>query len=542
MKHYYSTFLLAMAIAMPAAAQHEDHRSLHLQPKHQFAEMQKYENPFAPLIIDAPQPAEAKDFGAPALRDDATKQVWLSKYYTITTVNSTSQGDKTTTILHIHNTYNNIGEIATQIRYNDGEKDGYLFETTYDANGNITQIDGYSYNIETKEKRERSRITNFYEGVDGQISKTLTTIYKDGVGFENYTLQLWTYPENPVSGTGTSVSYNWDAVNQKWKEIDKFIHNYSCDEASGNISDINTKYYVCGNINYEINNHLDYAAGKPVGYIYKHDEYAGSDDVYADYAFSKKIFSNIVYTSYNVDYSKWNNWSKLEEALGGNYQSDVKIISGHVKDGKEKDVSESNIKMAKQSGTNDGLPYYIFIEDWRNENGFYGKEHYQQTDEFGSSVKTTYHYKNLAVGEAPSDDKLMDASMDELMMNANGDYTYNFYISLDNDNPTSLSLRSTEWRTTKYNTEHGYCDSVETGSTYFYSDGTSQSRVETYNYYDYEKYTINAISCITTDGSGEQVRRVYNTSGVCVGTATDNLPSGLYIVREDSRTYKMLKK
>ena len=112
MKHYYSTFLLAMAIAMPAAAQHEGHRSLHLQPKHQFAEMQKYENPFAPLIIDAPQPAEAKDFGAPALRDDATKQVWLSKYYTITTVNSTSQGDKTTTILHIHNTYNNIGEIA----------------------------------------------------------------------------------------------------------------------------------------------------------------------------------------------------------------------------------------------------------------------------------------------------------------------------------------------------------------------------------------------------------------------------------------------
>lgn len=191
MKQYYSTLLLAMAIAMPAAAQHEGHRSLHLQPKHQFAEMQKYENPFAPLIIDAPQPAEAKDFGAPALRDDATKQVWLSKYCT-RTITNTYQDGKTTTILHIHNTYNNIGEIATQIQYNDGEKDGYLYEVTYDANGNITQIDGYYYNIETKEKRERSRVTNSYEGVDGQISKTLTTIYKDGVGFENYTLQLWT--------------------------------------------------------------------------------------------------------------------------------------------------------------------------------------------------------------------------------------------------------------------------------------------------------------------------------------------------------------
>ena len=82
MKQCYSTVLLAMAIAMPATAQHIDHRSLHQQPNRQVMALQNSDS-YQRLHGTNPWCAEAQQLGTPAWRANdvnATKNVWLCKH------------------------------------------------------------------------------------------------------------------------------------------------------------------------------------------------------------------------------------------------------------------------------------------------------------------------------------------------------------------------------------------------------------------------------------------------------------------------------
>ena len=80
---------------------------------------------------------------------------------------------------------------------------------------------------------------------------------------------------------------------------------------------------------------------------------------------------------------------------------------------------------------------------------------------------------------------------------------------------------------------------VQTEIIYNVDGSQNRKTVSITNYSDYKKLIPNAITRIASDAL--HPRRVYTTDGVCVGNSTENLPNGVYIVREGGYSMKVKK-
>lgn len=256
----------------------------------------------------------------------------------------------------------------------------------------------------------------------------------------------------------------------------------------------------------------------------------------------QSVYDNFLFPTYNVDFSKQNEWWGLVQVLGDNYQCDL-TISTWIENGNNKTNPNTNsYKISLTTGKQNELPYSIKVEDQRSESGMYWYTETIQTDEYGSETKSTKTYKELAADEDPKDEKLKNIIKIKKSVTPEGDYTTESYVTSDENNPTSLRLSDYSWNKSVRNAEHSYIEKLEYGSTnYDENSNISYKSKTTITYTDYQEIVLNSIDNVKANANNIQPRRVYNVSGIYLGTSTDYLPSGLYIVREDGRSYKVMK-
>ena len=56
-------------------------------------------------------------------------------------------------------------------------------------------------------------------------------------------------------------------------------------------------------------------------------------------------------------------------------------------------------------------------------------------------------------------------------------------------------------------------------------------------YGDYQNVNTSIATALPNDGT----LQVYNLHGVLVATSTENLPAGIYVVRQGDKTYKLMR-
>ena len=550
MKQCYSTVLLAIAIAMPATAQHIDHRSLHQQPNRQVMAIQNSDS-YQRLHGTNPWCAEAQQLGTPAWRANdvnATKNVWLCKHYVTTNIlerpDYEGNMSKSTTVRDVYNTYNTWGKVATQLSLTRGATTGIYNVYIYDDNGVLTERKEFNYDVATKANTLELVSTYAYDQ-DGNQTEELQRKYNSETGeYTNVSRIETLYTKMSPYFPAVYAQYSWNSETNSWQEEYKEVNTRTNNEA-GVINGITNTIYLNAEKNLSFKNDMTYSADvKPTIYRAEQVYYAMPGETVgfdADRRSSMVNRENIVVTDYNVDFSQSDKWNTLDFVLGDNYQCDRHNITSYMKGTECVQMVAGGCKETHTSKYNNGLLSYTHTEDSRSGDGQYTYEQCDESDEWGSCVLNIFKYSGLGANETPSDAKLKGIEMMKLKYTSKDSYTLEWWYSADNTAPQPLKKTQEEWRTINYNNTGAYIVYDERGNIY-YTDDVYTKTVNTTEYLEFEQFTINAINSITTDGSGEQVRRVYNTSGVCVGTTTDNLPSGLYIVREGSRTYKMLKK
>lgn len=550
MKHYYSTLLLAMAIAMPASAQHKDHRSLHQQPNHQVMAIQNSDS-YQRLHGTNPWCAATQQFGAPAWRANdvnATQNVWLCKYYVTTNIQERPDYEgkmqKDVSVADVYNTFNNWGNVATTLYLPRGEATGRYNVYIYDDNGVLTEHKMFKYDVATK-ANTLEFVTTYVYDQDGNQIEELKREYNSETGeYTNVTRIETLYTKMNPSLPTIYAQYSWDSETNSWQEEYKEVNTRTNTEA-GVINGITSTIYINAEKSSSWKYNMVYSAdGKPTTYKTEREYFAtpgGTVGFDADRRSMIENRENIVVTDYNVDFSQSDKWIALDIVLGDNYQCDRHYITSYMKGTECVQMVVGGCKETRTSKYNKGLLSYTYTEDSRSDDGQYTYDQFDESDEWGSCVLNRFKYTGLGANETPSDAKLKEVAILKRKYTSKDSYTEEQWESADNTAPQPLKKTQEEWRTINYNNTGAYIVYNERGNIYYYDDVYTKS-VYTAEYLEFEQRTINAINSITTDGSGEQVRRVYNTSGVCVGTTTDNLPSGLYIVREGSRTYKMLKK
>lgn len=83
------------------------------------------------------------------------------------------------------------------------------------------------------------------------------------------------------------------------------------------------------------------------------------------------MYDNFLFPTYNVDFSKQNEWWGLVQVLGDNYQCDL-TISTWIENGNNKTNPNTNsYKISLTTGKQNELPYSIKVEDQRSESGMY---------------------------------------------------------------------------------------------------------------------------------------------------------------------------
>ena len=411
-----------------------------------------------------------------------TESYWLGKQTIINTITEETR------------TFNEWGYLASVLTVEKGAAIGKYILYKYDDNGHLIEMKEQKYDVATK------------------------------------------------TCTDKSEHYIWDANTESWilmsGNLTTNLYNSSGKPTLRKYEDLDNN----GEAIYTTDCQVQYSAdGLPTEYVEKTTILNTYKEV-PDKDIRQSVYDNFLFPTYNVDFSKQNEWWGLGQVLGDNYQCDL-TISTWIENGNNKtDPNTNSYKISLTTGKQNELPYSIKVEDQRSESGMYWYTETIQTDEYGSETRSTKTYKELAADEDPKDEKLKNIIKIKKSVTPEGDYTRESYVTSDESDPTSLRLSNYDWNKSVRNAEHSYIEKLEYGSTsYDENSNINYKSKTTITYSDYQEIVLNSIDNVKANANNIQPRRVYNVSGIYLGTSTDNLPSGLYIVREGRHSYKVMK-
>lgn len=177
--------------------------------------------------------------------------------------------------------------------------------------------------------------------------------------------------------------------------------------------------------------------------------------------------------------------------------------------------------------------------DSRDAFGDYYVKKVVQIDHWGGYKEESLVYSGLMADEKLTDEKLTRHNV----------FVRNYSNKDDNEYwSNTINLKTGEEKTeygcitrVERDREHGYV----TKRVYDFYDGYSGtlllSRKETIAYDDYKLYPTSTGIRSAQATSDDSAKRVYTLDGVYVGDTMEGLPGGMYVVKEGTRSRKILK-
>ena len=401
---------------------------------------------------------------------------------------------------------------------------------TYDDKGRYVDIETKNYNKD-KDSFDNGDLTSYeYDEITGRVSLLVMKSYDSEVGdYVDRVKTIYTYTKDSDLPAVTE-EFKKEDNDADWVQTYKNIRTYEYDPVCGKLCKLVVAYDT--NINTEI---ITYdVEGVPQEYTCTNiQNYVDGHNVT-----TKSVYRNFEWTDgYNVDFSKSHIWEYLSSALEASCKYEFQEQRTSEYESTTTTTAENGMVEYIRNVV-DGKLSYTKIMDARADVGEYRVSQLKETDEWGGYEYSYVLYDGLSTDEVPSQAMLKYQSKSVVSYTSPNDYTIQEWVS--GDTPTEMYINYEETMATKVNPTFGYAESDVTTVARYKADGSQKSKqVTTNRYSDYKELIPNAITRIASDAL--HPRRVYTTDGVYVGSSTDNLPSGVYIVREGGCSMKVKK-
>ncbi len=383
---------------------------------------------------------------------------------------------------------------------------------TYDANGNVTvqiQDDG----------SEKVKAETVYDAAGNAIGQ-VTSISEDGDNYTPYNKKTSTYDGN----TGTVTGYeSWTLDGDTW------TMGYGCYKiaitrnADGNVTKVTKTEYDNDSQEWTKTDEVTYTytAGStgPTGCTY-----SGIDEDTNEYGVID-VFTNMV-------------WEKCDGQLvdeqslpatwfwGSNLLKSATLVESGVTLNVEGKNDENGFVMSMTSPSNT-----LYLQTMEMK----------VNDENGSYTFGNYLYASHSGDVSKGDTDLIGCAYETITYDEKGNITLDEAYTSDLDymqwNP---AVELVQGMKNEYTYSDNYGGEISETTTSYYDTDTEAYiptvKVSAIEYID----LATAISDIKTDTDTSV--KVYNAQGVAVGTSTDGLPRGLYIVKQGGKTFKTIRK
>lgn len=407
---------------------------------------------------------------------------------------------------------------------------------TYDDKGRIVERELKKYNKETDSFDGNVLYSYEYDETTGNVSLSLYKTYDSEAGeYVEKSKEVNTYTEDN-NMPAISEAYVKDSKEADWVLTTRVTRTYEYDPVCGKVCKYVNVIADGENTSSNIESIAYDADGVPQEYVYTY--FSDYTSLGGSKYTQKTIYNNFDWIDgYNVDFSKSKTWTRLSEALVASCKYDWQTQDINEYEGTTT-TKEKYGKTEYARNVENGKLSYTNIDDRRVGEGRYIVVEYKQTDEWGGYERTYLGYDGLNVDETPSPEKLATQSKEVVSCASANEYTdYEWYSGAT---PTEMYLYREGSMVRTVNPTYGYAENEVSVSIRYNEDGSQNLKnVKVTNYSDYKELIPNAITRIASDAL--HPRRIYTTDGVCVGNSTDNLPSGVYIVREGGHSMKVKK-
>lgn len=381
------------------------------------------------------------------------------------------------------------------------------------------------------------RSTYTYDANNMRTSETVETD-ESGSGeewiYDTKTVQ--TYDPIVTDFVTSKMEYSWDDVESNWGPGNKQSQKRTVTrDAKGRVTSLEITAYFSYTDSWDIVSRTDIsydeATGKAVTYAYRQADsldpetgkiILGSPTTYKNIEWENtdgqilKDFDELVLGANRFKKADIYSGEGEEEELLGSYEvvytegkADF-VLTGLSADGMEKEVRTYTTTDGNGSFTEEIAYYMDEDEDGElTEEECVRESLIMQYDEQGNRTLEEYHAQ-----ETPD-------SEDEIIGGSRTIYTY--------DETTKAVKEAVEEEYfVEYDDESG--DIISAG----------YEPLGKIVYSDFTDVTVTSIQTAATEAGA--TKAIYNLQGIAVGTSTDNLPAGIYIVKKDNKTYKMIKK
>lgn len=407
---------------------------------------------------------------------------------------------------------------------------------TYDDKGRIVEREMKKYNKETDNFDDNVLYSYEYDETTGNVSLSLYKTYDSEAGeYVEKSKEVNTYTEDN-NMPAISEAYVKDSKDADWVLTTRVTRTYEYDPVCGKVCKYVNVIADGENTSSNIESIAYDADGVPQEYVYTY--FSDYTSLGGSKFTQKTIYNNFDWIDgYNVDFSKSKTWTRLSEALVASCKYDWQTQDIDEYEG----TTTTKTRYGKREivrKVENGKLSYTDIDDTRADRGKYSIVEYEQTDERGAYNRNFFSYENLAANESPSQEKLAFQTKLVSLNTSSHDYIEKEWGSTET--PTELYLYREAAISETVNPSFGYEESKVQAEIIYNVDGSQNRKtVNITNYSDYKELIPNAITRIASDAL--HPRRIYTTDGVCVGNSTDNLPSGVYIVREGGHSMKVKK-
>lgn len=316
------------------------------------------------------------------------------------------------------------------------------------------------------------------------------------------------------------LKYQWDGVESAWTLYSNCFERTVVRNAQGNITsvDINSLYQ---------------GAFEPIertAYTYDRDGLANT----------------YVHQQYDPWYDEWSTndefrnirWQNTDGQLGREFSD---YITGNNRF-KSADQYENGELYARFTVTyKEGLPDYHLIRT--KVDGSVREEHsYVTTDAIGSFKETIIYYEDKDKDGTFSDKEKYE-EYQVVTYDERGNMIEQSQYGQEESGEPIVLFNSTRYTYT-YDDATDLLTSVVIEDFVFDDDGVNGNYVPMMktDYSDYVDAVTTGIEGVSAAAPADGPAVVFNLQGVAVGTSTDGLPAGLYIVRQGGKAAKVLKR
>lgn len=383
---------------------------------------------------------------------------------------------------------------------------GYILETLYD--------DGETKDLLSNVLNENNLVTDQVE-----------QIAEDGVNYVNYLRRTAEYDPQLTDLITNKTTYMW--YNDAW-DMNQGTYSYKrtiTRNDAGNVTSVVIASYYDGAYEDLQRQTITYdeTTGKAVTYKL---EVLADVDSWETSVYLKNIEWDRTNGQLGKEYTEWfqgdNRLKKADMVLEyGDTELTYATLTVDYQDNGSFTLIMDGTAMASFGGT-----------------AAYQKDVMTYTDENGSYEYTTTYYEDANGDVAFTDDEVADEAKVIEMYDSHGNETqYKEYMLDEETGELTLDAAS------KYEYEYDEATDARKTETYY---ELSDAATETYEPYmkivadEFVDVTASISNAVTMNA--DNASAVYNLQGVKVGVSTENLPAGLYIVKANSKTVKMIKK